>query len=1514
MIREDGREISSAPVLSVPENPTHLPLQEEVEQLKLKGLGFPLLPYKKNIHSTSNPATFTACSLINTDSQQQRRINRSLSVQMATHSSHKFHTSSSNGLMDDFAMEQQPTEPDAYDGGYGQDEEAYFSSPPHANEAPSSPPPAVPTLLPFDLTPSSYSSHCDVEDHIALCKSRRGTTRRKNSNKASSSFKNKTKDDRRRSSKSTLTKARRRRASLLSEESDLDSEIEHNSASNCSNPNKSTNPPKYIFPWERAKSNSSSMLDPPLLPQSTAQISLLDDHEDSVLQPPKTRRQSIADLPDFLDPHKARATYRRNTTDQDKTKPKKLDILSLAPAHPINNALLEQGHESDLANTIPFRNALIYLTKTLLKRTAIKHSVTIVPPPSWPAKHRTEFLKWCVSTLGFALRSAGGGVDFVQVSADRAIKVKNALESLLQWQAHHNKVDPIEPVQHTSQPQPQDLPKQIFFIPDASRRQTFRKSKSPLPMILSQSKLEDCPNEEQEDEEMNNLMDSLHLQSNDKEDSAPATIQVILDTSYELQGRSSTGSSFAVPCNDSVLSLESTHLPHQVTTAAIAAAAEQINGTTPSPIWAGMRSNGNHRQNYMARHHAHLRTSSRSLSFATVCADPPEPMSCTKSPLEPTRQMRELSFSEEEHGFPVLCASTSFILAEHSDHVSPLPTFVSQHPLGRAINLTSASTPAHAYLAQWQNGGGQETPMVKRDVFFSCAQHPNTRDWGVSERCDESILFKLTQRFLLATAHLKKSRSPDQDVSAIQSYESYSISQPLLELPRFTESFDYKNPDDPTACARLSILAPRCTSANLDASSDNMQPNQGPGSLPSPSKPADSKRRRASYAKHRRTILSKEIAGRPSLFHLKNKFPRQSTAFFIDQGGLVIMEEEEAIPVLDERSIITRRLERSDTAILQKQGHEFLPKVFEYLNQHELLCSASLVCARWAELTTHSLANMMLISVGCPPMSLTQSKQPLDQALSVKSSDNIPTNEDTLVDSIPELTTVQVTQSMDRSWSHLMQTYPWACFLSQGSFKQVYKVYNSSIQREEAISVMDVEFIESLGNKALVGAELATSVLLSSLARRNICPNFVLTRGVFTCRFAPPESKWGSEKLKEPQGKTFNPKCLNARPPRKPHHSKTGLYQYIRMELCLHGDCEDYIAKQPHKTLDPSLARHLLFQMAFSLYAASERFGLKHYDVKLLNFFLQDAATEGQEQVVLRYGLGEHVFRLELPQGKALVAKLADYGTCDTQPESDGKPVTIGQFTTLENTPPEQMILGNDAVQGYGHDLFALGLCMLHLYTGEAPYEEIMQNVKCPLEFKQRLASIWEEDIAADGTGDDEGSSSSSRPSYSVLRSVILSDVYTDEEGNQEGEVDETLYDTLYRYLVLFGIPDEHTCRRENNPVWSVILECFQTPHGRRRRRNNDTSQYHRDCKLFSVEKGIDERIARARRGMGPEGLELLKRLTHFDPTKRCTALEVLNSSHMLCLIEKYSSCAMQNHNFVVHSYMAYSLQNTHKA
>mmetsp|Transcript_8999 Transcript_8999/g.19432 ORF Transcript_8999/g.19432 Transcript_8999/m.19432 type:complete len:124 (-) Transcript_8999:812-1183(-) len=96
-----------------------------------------------------------------------------------------------------------------------------------------------------------------------------------------------------------------------------------------------------------------------------------------------------------------------------------------------------------------------------------------------------------------------------------------------------------------------------------------------------------------------------------------------------------------------------------------------------------------------------------------------------------------------------------------------------------------------------------------------------------------------------------------------------------------------------------------------------------------------------------------------------------------------------------------------------------------------------------------------------------------------------------------------VAKSMERSWPYLMERFPWAMFLSEGAFKRVYKVWNRYGGAYEALSVMDVDTIGEKGNLNLVGAELAVSVLLSSLARRNICPNFVITHGFITCQRAP---------------------------------------------------------------------------------------------------------------------------------------------------------------------------------------------------------------------------------------------------------------------------------------------------------------------------------------------------------------------------------------------------------------------------
>ena len=281
------------------------------------------------------------------------------------------------------------------------------------------------------------------------------------------------------------------------------------------------------------------------------------------------------------------------------------------------------------------------------------------------------------------------------------------------------------------------------------------------------------------------------------------------------------------------------------------------------------------------------------------------------------------------------------------------------------------------------------------------------------------------------------------------------------------------------------------------------------------------------------------------------------------------------------------------------------------------------------------------------------------------------------------------------------------------------------------------------------------------------------------------------------------------------------------MELCDNGDVEEFIRNHPDKMLTPWDCRNMLFQMAFALHVAADRFGLKHYDVKLLNFLLQTAtdptiAIGDHPHVVLRYGVGSHIFRLRMHPSAANIAKLADYGTAVMRSDTDGQPVSLGQFTTLENTPPDFLILGNAAEQGYGHDSFGLGLSMLHLFTGHCPYEEILDEVVCPENLKGKLRSIWKQ------------------KSHNVIHSVMM---------DNNGIEDPTLYDTLYRYLVLFDIPENQFDIKKNGKVWQAIKSTLIPTTGRRMtRKGTDSDVYSRDRKKYSLSEGTDQRIADARR------------------------------------------------------------------
>lgn len=352
------------------------------------------------------------------------------------------------------------------------------------------------------------------------------------------------------------------------------------------------------------------------------------------------------------------------------------------------------------------------------------------------------------------------------------------------------------------------------------------------------------------------------------------------------------------------------------------------------------------------------------------------------------------------------------------------------------------------------------------------------------------------------------------------------------------------------------------------------------------------------------------------------------------------------------------------------------------------------------------------------------------------------------------------------------------------------------------------------------------------------------------------------------------------------------------MELCKYGDVEEFINNQPNKVIHPNEARNIFFQMAFSLHTAGDRFGLKHYDVKLLNFLLQSANKdsideEAHPHTVLRYGFGAHVFSLRMSTSRAFIAKLADFGTANMKSECEGQPITLGQFTTLENSPPEFMICGDNASQGYGHDCFGLGLCMLHLFTGHGPYEEILEEVKCPPTLHKKLRKLWENKESSD---------------YEVIKSVILADVYEDEDGNIVGEPDDILYHTLYRYLVLFGIPKDKFKLKEHGKIWRTITSSLEM----NKRGSSSAIRYKKDASKFSFLHGNDPRIVAARTKLQrmQGGLDLLMGLVSFDPEKRFTPLDVINSVFMEPLreISQESHC---HHSDIVHSFMAYKTHHT---
>ncbi len=260
----------------------------------------------------------------------------------------------------------------------------------------------------------------------------------------------------------------------------------------------------------------------------------------------------------------------------------------------------------------------------------------------------------------------------------------------------------------------------------------------------------------------------------------------------------------------------------------------------------------------------------------------------------------------------------------------------------------------------------------------------------------------------------------------------------------------------------------------------------------------------------------------------------------------------------------------------------------------------------------------------------------------------------------------------------MLSAFPCGQYLAEGGFKTVYKVWNAIRARFEAVSVMDADRVEELGQSDAIGKEIECLFMLSEMVKMGICPNYVNTYQVFRSSCGASSSQWGSAESKKPFGDLTPRMCIEhgqevqkvAKKGRKtkkePAAVVTGNFVYTRMELCSFGDLEAMM-KGKHSTCPEGVfsidsVRASMFQMVFSLYAAQDRYSLRHFDLKLLNFLAtpfewDESPDEGEDDAVkdsaLLYSLGASSFnvfcRSRMTDGEPLLVKLTDLGTADFQ-------------------------------------------------------------------------------------------------------------------------------------------------------------------------------------------------------------------------------------------------------------------------
>lgn len=258
-----------------------------------------------------------------------------------------------------------------------------------------------------------------------------------------------------------------------------------------------------------------------------------------------------------------------------------------------------------------------------------------------------------------------------------------------------------------------------------------------------------------------------------------------------------------------------------------------------------------------------------------------------------------------------------------------------------------------------------------------------------------------------------------------------------------------------------------------------------------------------------------------------------------------------------------------------------------------------------------------------------------------------------------------------------LRRFPKGKFISEGACKRVFCI-RSACGALNAVSIMDVHDMKIRGVLNAVEQELRISILCSNLSVMSICPNMIQVFSVFQTAVDPSKVVWKSKDFTTQMNRNnYQPKSYAT------NKFKNGYFQFIRMEYCNGGDVESLLRKV--QVFDAVMIRSFLFQMCFALYCGREALSLRHFDLKLLNFFITSGTTStlrvsksymGENEIPsinnwndksgLQIGFGRYVYTLPiyLDSSPSLI-KLADFGTSAIGREELNEPITPHQVIVV---------------------------------------------------------------------------------------------------------------------------------------------------------------------------------------------------------------------------------------------------------